>query len=155
MFLMNLKTICRWLVMTELEIFINLVGLIVFTILLTIKLDLNSDLDWFKVFLPLFLSDFLQANFCSILFIRQMISNQRKSAILRIVLAGFLLFTRFSFKFACYYLISKSNLNYGSSSSFKPSFAFKFQYASIPLFLHLIVIMFKSCALKKKYQSFY
>ncbi|RNA13889.1 hypothetical protein BpHYR1_017226 [Brachionus plicatilis] len=36
-----------------------------------LKLDSINDLDWFNVFLPFFVVDLIQANFCSILFIRQ------------------------------------------------------------------------------------
>ena len=138
MFLIKIKSVCRWLVMTEFELFMNFIGIVLFTILLSIKMDsVNSDLDWFKVFLPLFVVDLLQANFCSILFIRQMLSSQKKMAICRLVMSGFLLFARFMFKFLIYQLVSKS------------SYLFKFQLAAIPIYFHLVILMFKTCGLKK------
>ncbi|RNA20706.1 transmembrane protein -like [Brachionus plicatilis] len=57
--------------MTEFEIFLHLCSISAFTVLLCLKLDSIYDLDWFNVFLPLFVVDLLQANFCFILLIRQ------------------------------------------------------------------------------------
>ncbi|RNA17592.1 transmembrane protein -like [Brachionus plicatilis] len=122
--------------MTEFEIFLHLCSILAFTVLLCLKLDSIYDLDWFNVFLPLFVVDLLQANFCSILFIRQFLQDQRKMAVFRLILAGMLLLARFIFKYLTYQFVSSSA-------------AFKFQVAAIPVYFHLIILMFKTCGLKK------
>ncbi|CAF0969809.1 unnamed protein product [Brachionus calyciflorus] len=139
MFLIRLKSVCRWLVMTEFEIFLNFIAILIFTILLVIKLDMNNEsLTWFKVFLPLFIVDLLQANFCSILFIRQLMANQKKHGILRLVVSSLLLLSRFMFKLSTFQIVNSSNGE-----------AFKFQLAIIPVYFHLVILMFKTCGLKK------
>lgn len=136
MFLIKLKSLCCWFVMTEFEILLNLGAILVFTVLICLKLDSVYDLDWFNVFLPLFLVDLFQANFLSILFIRQVLDNQKKMATFRLILAGLLLISRIMFKYLTYQFVVNAN-------------SFKFQLAAVPLYFHLIILMFKTCGLKK------
>jgi hypothetical protein len=134
--------------MTEFELFLNLVGLILFSILLCIKIDSNlsdQEVSWLQVFVPLFLVDLFQFNFCTILFIRQLKeSRQRKEALIRFTLSTLFLLARLSFKVSLYFLIEKSQG--------KQRLQFKFQYSAVPIFFHMSLLFLKSCSLKK-YQT--
>lgn len=136
MFLIKLKTLCCWFVMTEFEVFMNLCAIFVFTVLLCLKLDSFYEFEWFSIFLPLFIADFLQANFCSILFMRQILQNQKKMAVFRLILSGMFLLARFMFKYLTYQFINSSG-------------SFKFQVVAIPIYFHLVFLLFKTCGLKK------
>jgi ribonuclease P/MRP protein subunit RPP20 len=140
MFLMNTKSITRWLVMTEFEMLINLIGLFCTTIFISLKLDFDFEFNWFQVMLPMFLADCLQAYFCLIVFLRQFYEFQAKSAVFRLIIASMFLTFRFLFKLFIYLMIDEV-LNEKK--------IFKFQFASFPLFFHLIFLMFRSCGLKK------
>ena len=183
MFLMNIKTLCRWLVMTEFEMFLNMLGFFIFSILLCIRVDSYDRLDdnsanmlkWFHVFLPLFIVDLLQANFISIVFIRQLKENQAKDGILRLLISIMFLLSRFSFKLSLYFLIKRSSfervyfsnnsnldINHGNRNldeminfnyTFRILLPYKFQYVATPLFVHLSLLLFRSCGLKK-YQTY-
>ncbi len=181
MFLMNMKTITRWLVMTEFEMLLNVLCFTAFSILLCIRLDgypniedaLNTtaSLKWSTVFGPLFLVDLLQANFITIVFMRQLKENRSKEGTVRLFFSLLLLMTRFMFKISIYFMVSRSsfrlvkvmdsNADLVSPGDDLQSFhyvynvktPFRFQLAATPIFLHLSVLMFRSCCLKK-YQSF-
>lgn len=145
MFMLSLKTVCKWLAMTEFEILLNLLGMLVFTLMLALKLDnFAQQLDWFYVFMPLFLADLFQANFITIVFIRQVLDNQTKSGIFRLVTSGILLGARFIFKWSI--LLVLSNM---SSTSSPPPASFRLQFAGIPIFVHLGSLILRSCGLKK------
>ena len=188
---MNMKTICRWLVMTEFELFLNLLGFFVFTILLCIKLDSSginihnqsfnlidfehTQLTWSKVFLPLFLVDILQLNFCTIVFIRQLHENLKRDALLHFIISCLFLLSRIAFKILLfifvtktieinaklimspkfnYYLLNSDGGSSGLSSLNQINLAFKFSYVASPLFFHLNLLLFRSCSLKK-YQAYH
>ena len=139
MFLMNLKSLTRWLVMTEFEMLINAIGLFMTTILICLKLDFDCELSWKHVMMPMFIVDALQAYFCIIVFLRMLHDFQIKQAMSRLLISGVLLTSRFMFKLFIYLLLVDDNTN-GK---------YKFQYAKFPLFLHLVLLMFRSCCLKK------
>ena len=139
MFLMNIKSVTKWLVMTEFEMLINVIGMFVFTILICLKCDLGHELSWLNVFAPLFCSDGLQAYFIMIVFLRQFYEVHAKPAVLRLVVASLLLASRFLFKFLIFISLSMQSDNA----------ELKFQFAAFPLFFHLILLMFRSCRLKK------
>ncbi len=181
MFLMNIKSVCRWILMTEFELFFNLVGLLVFTILLCIKLDSinylvddqHTHLTWFKVFSPLFFIDILQLNFCTIVFIRQLNENLKRDALLHFIVSCLLLLCRISFKIGLYLFVIKTielnakvfstgdkmlttstdNVNMPTATN-QIILPFKFSYVSTPFYFHLVVLLFRSCSLKK-YQAYY
>jgi hypothetical protein len=151
MFLMSVKSVCKWLVMTELELFINIIGIFAFTIILCWKCDfidaalrsyslkVNSNtalITWEHVFAPLFIADCFQAYFCCIVFVRQFIEYQRKAAIMRLSIAALLLLCRILFKYFVVALITSSS----------PP---KHQVVFMPLFIHLGLVLFRSCELKK------
>jgi hypothetical protein len=176
MFLMSLKSVCKWLVMTELELLVNILGILAFTIILCLKCDVadaqvrinllrmhssKTYLTWDYVFMPLFITDFFQAYFCCIVFVRQFIEYQRKAALKRFSIAAILLLCRFLFKAFLFALISndaehnQNNSPSLSSSSPPPlpsppsSSHMKYQVAFMPLFVHLGLVLFRSCELKK------
>lgn len=182
MLIMNLKTLSRWLLMTEFEMFLNVISFTVFSILLCLRLDFCSNIEddnnmnncsglslkWFYVFLPLFLVDLLQANFISIVFMRQMRENKSREGIVRLFFSLLFLMTRFLFKFAIYFLVTRSIYktvkidSHGEVSEDASNFyyysyivktPFRFQAPAMSFFLHLSVLMFRSCCLKK-FQSF-
>jgi hypothetical protein len=71
----------RWLGVSVFEIWIWLVSLLVFSVLLTLKVeDVLSSSSWFLVFAPLFISDGINAYFCIIVFIRQYLYQEFKNA---------------------------------------------------------------------------
>lgn len=136
MFLMSLKTLRTWLMMHEFEMLINLFNLIIFTILLAIKVDANpSNFKWIYVFIPLFLIDFLQTYFHFIVFIRMYKEYELKRALVRFVFTLIMLILKFLFKILLFYTIN-GDIN------------IKFAYISLPIFLFLIILLFKSCTLK-------
>lgn len=145
---MNIKSLTRWLVLTEFEMLMNMLGLFCFSILFCMKLDyqFESTITWRQMFLPLWLVDGLSLYFCVIVFMRQIGEFQTKSAALRLFISVFFLSTRFVAKLIVYFILS-------SSAHVNENKRIKFQYASVPIFFHLILLMFRSCRLHK-YQVF-
>lgn len=148
MLLMNVKSLTRWLVLTEFEMLMSMIGLFVFSILLCLKLDyqFESAITWHQMFIPLWLVDGLSLYFCIIVFLRQVGELQTKAAALRLFISVFFLSTRFVAKLMIYFILS-------SSTHLNESKRIKFQYASVPIFFHLILLLFRSCRLHK-YQVF-
>ena len=146
---MNLKSLTRWLVMTEFEMLINIIGLFIFSILLCIKYDheYETTLTWQQTFMPLWIIDGLSVYFCIIVFLRQLGEYHTKSAALRLFVSLFFLTTRFVAKLMIYYMLISPSGDYDIKQ-------LKFQYASVPIFFHLVMLMFRSCRLHK-YQVFY
>ncbi len=142
---MNIKTVTRWLVMSEFEMFLNVLGLFITTILLCLKLDkFDSSTSWELVFMPVFVADGLQTYFCIIVFIREFFEYGKfrdLEAVVRLINSGIFLVTRFLFKLFVYLIL----VNEGNDSSDKR----RFHYATFPLFLHLVLLIFRSCRLKK------
>ena len=166
MFLMNAKTVSRWLVMTEFEMLMQMLAFTVFSVLLCIRLDYCSNHDdhdfaatacglkWFHVFLPLFVVDVLQANFITIVFMRQLKENQSKEGIMRLFFSVLFLKSRLVFKAAIYSLVSQYTFKSNDiTQEITAKMRVRFQHAATPIFFHLSVLMFRSCCLKK-YQSF-
>lgn len=147
---MNLKSLTRWLVMTEFEMLINIIGIFIFTILLCVKYDSDSLITWRQLFIPLWLVDGLSIYFCIIVFLRQLGEFQAKSAAFRLFFSFFFLATRFVAKLMVYFILSTNSENIYNDENRK----LKFQHASIPMFFHLGMLMFRSCRLHK-YQVFY
>ena len=139
MFLMNLRTLRSWLMMHEFEMFINLFGILIFSILLCVKYDFNatnSSFKWIYVFLPLFLIDILQTYFNFIVFLRLYREHELKTAILHFIFRSIVLLLKFLFKILLYLSIDGD-------------ITIKFAYITLPIFLLLTIFLFKSCTLKK------
>lgn len=77
----KLSELVRWLGITEFEIFVNLLSLLIFSVALAMKLAGHFPFDWFIVFSPLFCGDICNAYFCIIVSIRLyfFIESRRKS----------------------------------------------------------------------------
>lgn len=78
----NLYEISHWLGLSCFEIFTHMVALLVFTILLTLKLEKylpDAALDWFGIFSPLFLADLCNGYFTIIVVIRSYDLMKRQS----------------------------------------------------------------------------
>ena len=74
----QLRELEQWLGLNVVEIWVNLVSLTIFSVLLTLKLDLQQilyDLTWWQVFSPLFISDALDCYFCTIVWIRMYVEG--------------------------------------------------------------------------------
>lgn len=71
----QLHELLRWLGLTAFEVFTALSCFLVFTILVTLKVEgiLSAGTSWWVVFSPLFVSDALNGYFCVIVFIRMYI----------------------------------------------------------------------------------
>lgn len=129
--------IVRWLGITVFEIWINLIALVVFTILLALKFDSNTEFmhsSWWIIFSPLFASDALNAYFCVIVFIRMQLENSLKVALLRASWSGTFLLMTFLFKFLlCKKLMGQVTLEYSEIFA--------------PLFILLQLIAVRACQL--------
>uniref|UniRef100_A0A6B2EBZ5 Putative membrane protein n=1 Tax=Phlebotomus kandelakii TaxID=1109342 RepID=A0A6B2EBZ5_9DIPT len=76
----KLSELVKWLGLTEFEIFTNLLALLVFTILLSLRVSsyLSAEyLDWFVIFSPLFCGDACNAYFCLIVCIRMYLESDQ------------------------------------------------------------------------------
>lgn len=105
--------------MTVFEIWIHLIAITVFTILLVLKID--ADTNWWIIFSPLFGADALNAYFCIIVFIRMQLENSLKVALLRASWSATFLLMTFLFKFLlCKKLMGQVTLEY--SEIFAPMF---------------------------------
>jgi ribonuclease P/MRP protein subunit RPP20 len=143
MFILNSRTVCKWLMMTEFEMLINLMGITASTILLALKVDEYLNLNWRAIFMPLFVADALQAYFCLIVVIRLYFDYQKKKSLLHGFSTGSLLILRFISKLLFYILLSKEDESY--PNGFKPTL----QQAMTPLFVHLTILGFRTFYLKK------
>jgi hypothetical protein len=139
MFLMNLKTLRSWLMMHEFEMFMNLIGILIFSILLCLKYDFylnNVSFKWSYVFMPLFFVDSLQAYFNFIVFIRLYKEYELKTALIRFIFTMIILLLKFLFKILLYFSINGD-------------ITIKYGYITLPIFLLMVIFLFKSCTLKK------
>lgn len=121
----KLSELVRWLGLTEFEILTNLVAILVFSIILTLKLsgDLaETSIDWFGTFTPLFCGDVCNAYFCVIVGIRMYISNDNKrKALHRFLWSTYFLVLTAIFKYLlCLKLSGQTGLEY--SEVFSPIF---------------------------------
>ncbi|KAK4874718.1 hypothetical protein RN001_014078 [Aquatica leii] len=112
----TIQEIVRWWGLTVFEIWINLISLLIFTILLALKFDHNSEVShysWWTIFCPLFASDALNAYFCIIVFIRMHLENSLKAALQRLAWSWNFIFMICLFKFfLCKKLMGQLNLDY-------------------------------------------
>lgn len=120
----SLPELVKWLGLTVLEIWVNLVSVTIFTVLVALKLDdgyfRGSD-GWWLVFSPLFVADCLNAYFVAIIMIRMYVESMIKIGVLRNLWSGVLLLLVFVFKcLLCRKLAGQSNLEY--SEVFSPIF---------------------------------
>lgn len=112
----TLGELVRWLGLTVFEIWINLLGILTFTVLLFIKCSSATDIystNWWMIFFPLFTGDALNTYFCVIIFIRMLLQTSLKAALLRTSWSITFLFMTFLFKFLlCKKLVGQLTLDY-------------------------------------------
>lgn len=128
------RELLRWLGVSVFEIWIWLVSLLVFSVLLTLKVEGVLSASWFLVFAPLFISDGINAYFCVIVFIRQYLYQEFKNAPLRALWSLLVIGLLFGFKFLlCQKLSENIKLDYSEVLS--------------PVFILLQLIMIRACQL--------
>jgi len=130
----TLQELGHWLGVTAYEIGVWVTSVTIFTILLCIKCDTESDLTWWVVFSPLFVGDAVNAYFVCTVFIRMYVEKKAKPAVLRILWSLFQLFLVFLFEFLLCWKLSEPN---------------HFEYSEVmsPLFLLSLFIMVRACQL--------
>lgn len=74
----KLTELVRWLGIAEFEIFTNLLSILFFTIILSMKLAGDLRCDWLIVFSPLFCGDVCNSYFSIIVGIRMYLNNDNK-----------------------------------------------------------------------------
>lgn len=121
----KLSELVRWFGLTEFEIFTNLVSFLIFSILLSIKLEgqLLDHYDWYQVFSPLFCSDICNGYFCIIVGIRMYrdCDQIKRKAFSRLVWSAKFIVLTAVFKYLlCLKLSGMSNLDF--SEVFSPIF---------------------------------
>lgn len=121
----KLSELVRWLGLAEFEIFTNLVSLLIFTIILSLRLagDLSEQTaDWFTVFSPLFCGDVCNSYFSIIVGIRMYLDNDNKrKSLQRLLWSTKVLVLTAVFKYLlCLKLSGAQNLDY--SEVFAPIF---------------------------------
>ena len=128
----TLEELVKWLGVTVFEIWLNLATLLVFTVLLTLKLEEALTTSWWNVFVPLFLADGLNAYFCTIVFIRMYREGEIKKAGVRLASSVVCLVCLFVFK-----LLFCQKLNNPKTLSYSEVFA--------SLFVALQILMVRAC----------
>lgn len=112
----SLREILSFLGISVFEIWLNVISLTIFTILLAFKLDglvYFKELNWWSIFLPLFIADGLNCYFCIIVFIRMYLCGQIKNGLLCTTWSLSVLTLIFVFKFLlCRKLSGQSTLEY-------------------------------------------
>lgn len=122
----TLNELVLWAGLTVFELFTNLLALLIFTILLTLRVAQyipSTTLNWFGVFSPLFCADLCNAYFCIIVGIRMYldIGQLKRRALHRIVWSAHFLIMTIVFKYLlCLKLSGQTELEY--SEVFSPIF---------------------------------
>ena len=84
--------------MTAFELWLHAVSVLVFSVLAVLKYEGVLGVTWWVIFIPLFACDGLSAYFCVIVFIRQYMQVDIKTAFLRILTSSLSLVLLFLFK---------------------------------------------------------
>lgn len=137
----QLKELLSWLGLTVFEVWTALVCFCVFTVLLTLKVEVESfaDVSWWLIFAPLFISDAFNAYFCIIVFIRQYLKQSYKAAFIRALWSLLMLALLFIFKYLlCQLLTDKS----------KGLKALDCSKVLSPIFILLQFVMVRACQLQ-------
>ncbi|XP_039256667.1 transmembrane protein 203-like [Styela clava] len=94
------KDVIKWLGFSSFEIFIQLSCLLVCTILIMCKVELESfaDISWWRIFIPMFAADGMTLYFSTIVFIRTFHKGNHKEAFRRVLWVSLLLVLLFLFK---------------------------------------------------------
>ncbi|VDM38023.1 unnamed protein product [Toxocara canis] len=74
--MLSIAELIRWTNVTVFEIWLHCVGMLLFSILLTIKLELYSTISYWHVFAPLFIASAFNGYFLFIVFIRTVVDGR-------------------------------------------------------------------------------
>jgi hypothetical protein len=134
-----MKTLRSWFLMTEYELLMNTLSVLVATILLVLKMDFPSmKLTWSHVFMPLFIVDGLQVYFLIMVVFRFYYENTVKAIVIRLLLNLIVLILKFLFKFLLY--LKATHV-----------VSIKYAFISLPIFLICIFLLFKTCSLNRNF----
>jgi len=129
---LTLEEVVRWLGLSVFEIWLHLVGLLIFSVLLVLRLDGATSMSWWNIFIPMYAADALDAYFCIIVFVRTLRVGNRRAACLRLLSSCIVLVCLFVFKLLlCQKLMNENIL------SFSEVFA--------SLFVALQILMVRAC----------
>lgn len=135
----KLSELVKWLGLTEFEIFTNLLALLTFTILLSLRIASylqEQVLDWFGIFSPLFCADLCNGYFCIIIGIRMYLDTDqiKRRALHRILWSANFLILTLVFKYLlCLKLSGQTGLEFSEVFS--------------PIFILLQLIAVRACQL--------
>ena len=131
----SLRELIKWLGITALEVWIHVVSLLVFSILLSLKLEgVMDSTSWWAIFSPLFACDGLVTYFCIIVFIRQYKEKDYRVAGLRLLSSVVCITCIFVFK-----LLFCKKMSEGNGLTYSEVFA--------SLFVLIQIYMVKACQL--------
>ena len=82
---LTLKEIVKWLGVTVFELWLNILAVLVFSLLVTLKLEGVLTSTWWNIFIPLFACDGLNTYFCVIVFIRMYQEREYRAGALRLL----------------------------------------------------------------------
>jgi len=133
----KLSELVKWLGLTEFEILTNLTGLLVFTVLLSLKIEAeqNFSLDWLSVFSPLFCSDICNSYFCIIVGIRMYADNENRRKSLH------------RFMWSTYFLVLTGIFKYLLCLKLSGQTALEYSEVFSPIFVLLQLIAVRACQL--------
>lgn len=118
--LFTVEELSPWLGVTRFELLVQTIGLLLFSIIFTIKLEANdpvsignlSSKDIWWIFSPLFAANVINAYFCVIVFIRTCLERTFKVAVVRAIWSGTVIFILMVFEYMlCQKLIGGSSLD--------------------------------------------
>ncbi|NP_001085810.1 transmembrane protein 203 isoform X1 [Xenopus laevis] len=132
--LFSLLELVQWLGFAQLEIFLHISALLVFTVLLALKADgFAPSMSWWNVFIPFFTADGLSTYFTTIVTVRLFQDGEKRQAVLRLFWILTILSLKFIFEMLlCQKLVEQSReLWYGLIMS--------------PIFILLQLLMIRAC----------
>ncbi|KFD54872.1 hypothetical protein M514_04306 [Trichuris suis] len=134
--LLSLTEIIRVLGVTVFELWMQLAGALMFSVLLVLKMELGLPWSWCTVFSPLFVVSVLNAFFTLIVFLRQYFGEESvKLAAFRLITVGLLVGLT-----ATTQMVICLRLEFGSSLSHAVTLC--------PVYVLLFVLLFRSCLLQ-------
>uniref|UniRef100_A0A914ZL97 Transmembrane protein n=1 Tax=Parascaris univalens TaxID=6257 RepID=A0A914ZL97_PARUN len=74
--MLSIVEVIRWTNITIFELWLHCVGILIFSILLTVKLELYSGISYWYVFTPLFVASAFNGYFLFIVFVRTIIDEK-------------------------------------------------------------------------------
>ncbi|KAE8582044.1 hypothetical protein XENTR_v10019915 [Xenopus tropicalis] len=132
--LFSLLELVQWLGFAQLEIFLHIWALLVFTVLLALKADgFAPDMSWWNIFIPFFTADGLSTYFTTIVTVRLFQDGEKRQAVLRLFWILTILSLKFVFEMLlCQKLVEQSReLWFGLIMS--------------PVFILLQLLMIRAC----------